>query len=115
MVFKGVAKPSPPKAARRARSYWKCQCLDYEYRGQFKSPPHCKHIVGVQKARRGETDGDPAKEYVPVFANKRGVRGYKTTIEVARNVLRTIRAWDVRSARTADVYQVLRFPPDDAV
>jgi len=88
---------------------WKCECSDYEYRGQYKMPPRCEHILGVARTLAGDHVALHEAQYIPSFTNEDGPMGYALPIEMERNIVEQCRGWDVRSASHDGTYQVVRF------
>ena len=78
---------------------FRCDCPDYEHRGQYRDPPHCKHCVGVAFTLSNNHAGLNRLDYFPDFVNDDGPLGY---------VVPEGRAWDVRASSTQQVsYQVV--------
>lgn len=91
---------------------WTCQCPHYEYRGQFQTPPHCKHILGVAQTLAGDHAALVRCDYWPNFVNTDGPVGYDCPIVgTEHNIVQPCRAWDVKASTAADTeaYRVVRF------
>jgi len=68
---------------------YRCSCPDFEFRGQYRTPPYCKHCVGVGFTLSNNHAGLNRLNFFPDFVNDDGPLGY--TVPEGR-------AWDVRAA-----------------
>jgi len=68
---------------------YRCSCPDFEFRGRYRTPPYCKHCVGVGFTLSNNHAGLNRLNFFPDFVNDDGPLGY--TVPEGR-------AWDVRAA-----------------
>lgn len=54
---------------------WSCECPDFQYRGAYKNPPSCKHILAIVHTLRGNQQYIN-REGLPVFLNEGGPLGF---------------------------------------
>jgi len=78
---------------------FRCDCPDYEHRGRWRSPPHCKHCLGVACTLTNDHAKLHRLDYFPDFVNDDGPLGY---------VVPEGRAWNLRASSTQRAsYQVV--------
>ena len=101
-----VRKTAPSIPRGTTPTYeWRCGCPDFLFRGAFRSPPSCKHILAVVHTLQGNQTY-LTQEGPPTFLNEGGPLGFTPEDEPAE--LQCRRWWLAPQTSIADRWVVQR-------